>query len=133
MHCEVDADSFFADLASREEEKVEVLERARLFFRSFQGYEPHSATVILRELLNNAIHHGNKGNAAKRVHVSIRQLAQGFLLIVEDEGEGFDYSALPLEVPQEPHHLKQRGLVLVRILSKQVEFNRRGSQVVVLI
>jgi len=47
--------------------------------------------VILNELLQNAIKHGNKEDASKSVEVSVGITADNHVyLIVEDEGEGYD-------------------------------------------
>jgi anti-sigma regulatory factor (Ser/Thr protein kinase) len=51
-------------------------------------------TLALRELLNNAIEHGCKLEASKRVEVSYVRLNQAVVCWIRDPGEGFDPSRL---------------------------------------
>ena len=88
--------------------------------------------ITLREALANAMFHGNAAAADKRV--SMRCYAaphDGILIIVEDEGPGFD----PLEVPDPRSEAgKQRdhgrGLLLMRELLDHIEYRKHGSEVV---
>jgi len=56
--------------------------------------------TALREALANAIVHGNHGDTRKKVRVCCGcDLARGILIVIRDEGEGFDPARVPPSVP----------------------------------
>ncbi len=80
--------------------------------------------MALREALANAIKHGNKLSAAKRVFVEIWAEPEGRVCIaVEDEGEGFDPEQL--DDPTSPQNLLRssgRGVFYMRSFMDEVRF-----------
>ena len=57
------------------------------------GFDPDSShwmSVAIRESVTNAVRHGNKMDASKRVVVRFEVDGGEFQIYVEDEGEGFD-------------------------------------------
>lgn len=100
-------------------------------FLSRHGISEHSSfNVVLRELLLNAIVHGNRGETERTVRCEVVHVGEGrFRIVVEDEGEGFDYRALDTLLPADPKRIRHRGYKLVNALSDQLEFNREGNQV----
>jgi len=96
--------------------------------------QPAEAKIVLRELVINAIEHGNKQSAARLVRCHVEHLATSQLkLEVEDEGEGFPYWALKTDLPDNPQDISGRGYLLIKALSDEVQFNDRGNRVTVLI
>jgi serine/threonine-protein kinase RsbW len=90
--------------------------------------------LALREALANAIIHGNQQDPEKRVVVRcFCQPDRGMLLVVEDEGAGFDPSKVPnptqAECLLETHG---RGLFLMRRLMDHVRISRRGTRITML-
>jgi len=86
--------------------------------------------LALEEALANAIKHGNKGDPTKRVHVKYCVGPDRTVIVITDEGPGFDPSDIPdptaderLEVPT------GRGLLLMRAYMDGVEFNASGNQI----
>jgi serine/threonine-protein kinase RsbW len=75
--------------------------------------------------------HGNHENANKHVEVICRCSMDGeLLIIVRDEGDGFDCSAVP--DPTEPERLflaSGRGLHLMRAMMDDVSFEENGTVV----
>jgi serine/threonine-protein kinase RsbW len=88
--------------------------------------------LALREALTNAIVHGNLRDPRKRVRVRCYCQADcGLLLVVDDEGAGFN----PKEIPDPTrgrniYSSHGRGIYLMRRLMDQVRFERSGSRVV---
>ena len=92
--------------------------------------KPSGMTLVARELLLNAIVHGNECDERRRVKVDVVITGtNAFDLIVEDEGPGFDYTNLNVELPDTRACAERRGYMLINALSDGVEFNRRGNRV----
>lgn len=87
--------------------------------------------IAVHEALANAVIHGNHESPDKKVHLSCRCSMDGELLItVRDEGEGFDWRAIP--DPTESHRSLLpygRGLHLMRALMDEVSFEENGRVV----
>ena len=84
----------------------------------------------VKEAVNNAIEHGNRGDAAKWVTLSWR-LDRGSLRIrVRDEGDGFDPSSVPdPTLPENLYKPRGRGLHLLNKMMESVIFNSIGNQI----
>jgi serine/threonine-protein kinase RsbW len=79
--------------------------------------------MALREALANAIKHGNKLNAEKRVLVHMLLVDGQLRIEVEDEGEGFDPASL--EDPTSPGNLLRssgRGVFYMHQFMDEVTF-----------
>src|SRR4051812_31517421 len=71
--------------------------------------------MAIRESMVNAVVHGNRYNANKKVHFSVSTDAERFIVLVGDEGEGFDFNSVP--DPLAPENLMRtsgRGIFLIR-------------------
>lgn len=107
-----------------------ILKEAESFVGRANGENRSGLMIVLRELLLNALIHGNKNVAARHIKCRIEKLERARLRIeVEDEGNGFDYQSLDMKLPENPRHLKRRGYVLINALSDRIEFNGRGSRI----
>ena len=87
--------------------------------------------MAIEEALVNAIKHGNRLDASKRVHVNCKVSPRRLWIRIQDEGEGFN----PVEVPDptSPENLELpcgRGLMLMRSFMSSVEYNKAGNCVV---
>ena len=94
------------------------------------GEEP-AVELALREALNNAVVHGNRLDAHKLVHVRCRcRVGEGVSLIVSDQGQGFDPSAVPDPLAVENLDLEHgRGIHIMKLAMDEVSFERRGTEV----
>ena len=91
-------------------------------------------SVVLRELLSNAISHGNRNIPERKVNCRIDGVPRGGLrIVVQDEGDGFDFASLETSLPDDPRNVRNRGYVLIHNICDSVEFNKPGNQVTVLI
>lgn len=98
------------------------------FMRRHGVTEFSSVTVVLRELLVNAVVHGNRNAKERTVRCRVEHAADvRFKVVVEDEGAGFDYRSLDTDIPEDPRRMWHRGYVLVRNASDRVEFNEKGN------
>ena len=93
--------------------------------RGFSGIK-----LIIREIMINAVEHGNKNIAALSIQCLIEQSsARRFKITVTDEGEGFDYRNVNLAIPEDPLKIRNRGLPLVNALADSMEFNEKGNEI----
>ncbi len=87
--------------------------------------------IAVREALANAIIHGNGLLRAKRVFLRCYGGPRsGLLVLVRDQGPGFDPSGVP--DPRHPERIELhhgRGLLLMRELMDHVEYRRGGREV----
>lgn len=89
--------------------------------------------ISITEAVNNAIIHGNKKDANKKVIISHKiELGQPKVLSVkiDDEGKGFDYINLP--DPTAPENLEMiggRGVFLIKQLADFVIFSDKGDSI----
>jgi len=83
--------------------------------------------MAVRESMVNAVVHGNRYNARKKVHVSITKAPDRLTIIIADEGDGFDLTSIPDPLADE-NLLRQsgRGLLLMRAFVDEFQV-RRGE------
>ncbi|MCF8224955.1 MAG: ATP-binding protein [Bacteroidales bacterium] len=83
--------------------------------------------VATMEAANNAIIHGNKANPNKKVHVKVEKNVNDLVILIADQGEGFDYINVP--DPTAPENLEKingRGVFLMKSLSDELNFQEEG-------
>ncbi len=85
--------------------------------------------LAVDELVINAMKHGNKMDSGKEVAVEARVGHDFFTLIVEDQGPGFDYGALPQEFNEESLLAEEgRGIMMVRFYMDELRFENGGRR-----
>jgi len=92
----------------------------------------HKLMVSLTEAVNNAILHGNRSSAVKKVRVTCELLPGWILVMVDDEGKGFRPERVGNPLTKENLMRESgRGIFLMRTLMDKVEFDigRKGTQV----
>ena len=85
--------------------------------------------IALEEAMVNAIKHGNRLDASKKVHVESKITAKRAEIIIEDEGPGFDRAAIP--DPTEDDNLDKpsgRGILLIEAYMDGAEWSRGGRR-----
>jgi len=108
-----------------EEAVAELLEEAE-----FSENDIFAVRLALDEAMANAIKHGNLYDATKKVSVKYSLENNGIVIVVADEGKGFNYEDLP--DPTAPDRLELpsgRGLLLMYSYMDSVSFNERGNEV----
>lgn len=108
--------------------------RAEEFVQECGAQDDADVSLVLRELLANAIVHGNGSIPARTVTSRIEFMGKGqFRITVEDEGEGFDFRCVDTSLPEDPRRVRRRGYVLICRICSGLEFNERGNRVTVLV
>jgi serine/threonine-protein kinase RsbW len=87
--------------------------------------------LALREALANAIVHGCKGDKEKNIQLCVACDPQGGLLIVvRDEGPGFDPNKVHSPLHGENIHSDHgRGIYLINQLMDEVTFDKNGTEI----
>ena len=86
--------------------------------------------LAIEEAINNAVRHGNRGDATKRIHIKYRVTPRRCDVTIADEGNGFNPAAVP--DPTSEQNLEQtsgRGLLLMRAFMNNVVFNESGNSI----
>src|SRR5215469_13798355 len=81
--------------------------------------------LSVREGMVNAVVHGNRYNAQKKVRFTISHSPERLTIVIADQGEGFDFDSLP--DPLAPDNLLRtsgRGIFLIRSFMDGVELKR---------
>ncbi len=86
--------------------------------------------ISLTEAVNNAIHHGNKGDSRKKICVVCKVKNDNLKFEVRDEGEGFNPDNIPDPTSMERIERESgRGVLIMKSLATKVEFKKKGSKV----
>lgn len=87
--------------------------------------------TALREALANAIIHGNRQDPTKRVHVRCGcEASGGVVIVVKDEGEGFDPASIPSPLTAELLDSDHgRGLYLISKMMDALHFEHEGREI----
>lgn len=93
----------------------------------FDEDEQHRIGMSVRECMVNAVVHGNRYNARKKVEVSISRSPDRLVVTIRDEGEGFDLNALPDPLANE-NLLRHSGRGLLLIQAFMDEFQIRARE-----
>jgi serine/threonine-protein kinase RsbW len=94
--------------------------------------------IILSELLQNAIKHGNKCDTNKKIHIDIwfKEQSKTLGIRIKDQGHGFDspskYISKNLSEGEPMLNESGRGLNIVKALSDGIKFNTEGNTITVL-
>jgi len=84
--------------------------------------------MAVRESMVNAVVHGNRYNANKKIRFTVTANSEHFTVRIADEGEGFDFTALP--DPLAPENLMKtsgRGIFLIRSLMDDCQLRHLES------
>lgn len=119
--------------------KIELIDsavQAALKFASEIGLPEEASFGIdmaVREVVANAVKHGNKLDAEKQVELTFVDNADGFEVQVRDFGEGFNVEEVP--DPTNPENLMKengRGILFMRSFMDTVEwFNHKDGGMLV--
>lgn len=90
----------------------------------------YAVRLALEEAISNAFKHGNASDPARNISIEYTIWENGIRIDVEDEGEGFDPSAVPDPTADENLVIPSgRGLMLMHAYMNEVIFSERGSRV----
>ena len=87
-------------------------------------------TLILREALNNAVLHGNKGNIDCQVEFNLVVSGKTMEINVTDQGQGFDWRTAYDKKNVGAQATHGRGLSLMNSYGYSISFNDAGNKMI---
>ena len=121
--------TFPAALAAMEAVAVSVRERLGGF--GLSPGDAFAAELLLREALSNAVIHGSHTDETRHVRCAVRIKPDRLLIVVRNEGEGFDWRSVRGRKAAESA-ISGRGLALFDEYADRVRFNRSGTRITLL-
>lgn len=109
-------------------ESVDSAETSVLKVAEESGFDEealHKIGMAVRESMVNAVVHGNRYNARKKVHLKVSRAPDHLAIVIRDEGEGFEFENLPDPLSEE-NLLRQsgRGLLLMQAFVDKLHVHR---------
>jgi len=95
----------------------------------FDEDDLHRVGIALRECMVNAVVHGNRYNARKRVYLKVIRTPESLTVVIGDEGDGFDPTAVP--DPLAGENLLRgsgRGVMLMQAFMDEFQISKRSPQ-----
>jgi serine/threonine-protein kinase RsbW len=95
----------------------------------FDEDDLHRVGIALRECMVNAVVHGNRYNSRKKVHLKVIRTAESLTVVIGDEGDGFDPTAVP--DPLAGENLLRgsgRGVMLMQAFMDEFQISKRSPQ-----
>lgn len=128
---------YFFELESK---PFEIDNLSKYLKQAFEGFDIsddyyNQWLLILTEAVNNAIIHGNKRNANKKVYLDFYMNDDEFKVVITDEGEGFDEVKVPdPTLPENIFREHGRGLYIMRHFTNKMyyEKSKRGNSLVLI-
>ena len=87
--------------------------------------------ISVTECVSNAILHGNKGDASKKVDLELHFDEEEIKFIIKDEGNGFEFDEL--KDPTAPENIDKaggRGIFIMKHLADDVSFEEEGRKTI---
>jgi serine/threonine-protein kinase RsbW len=116
-----------SNLESVDHAEQTVLREAEVL--GFDEDDLHRIGISVRECMVNAVVHGNRYNARKKVHLKVNRAPDRLTVWVADEGEGFDPATLPAPLAGE-NLLRQsgRGVLMMQAFMDEFQICTRAPQ-----
>ena len=93
-----------------------------------QNYNRFVLDLVLRETLNNAVIHGNGNDPEKYVKLSLGIVAEDFVIVVEDQGSGFEWQQV-IHGEAKPYEDHGRGYPIFQSYCSHIHLNNKGNQI----
>ena len=95
----------------------------------FDEDDLHRVGIALRECMVNAVVHGNRYNVRKKVYLKVIRTPESLTVVIGDEGDGFDPTAVP--DPLAGENLLRgsgRGVMLMQAFMDDFQISKRSPQ-----
>lgn len=100
------------------------------FLEQYGIGEDRNFNLVVREMMNNGIEHGNKNDMGRNIVVDLEIISDHRVsLSVEDAGNGFDHASLSFRLPEADETERSKGLPLIHRFSDEITFNEAGNRI----
>lgn len=106
-----------------------------MFLRNNRIKECDAFQIAFEEALTNAIVHGNGNDLNKKVNIEFNIINDYVEVIIEDEGNGFDYIMALIGLTESQENIYKdsgRGIFLISLYSDDFYFENNGSKIVMI-
>ncbi len=86
--------------------------------------------LVMREILNNAVEHGNKNDPDLKVNIKFKFHKDSISFQVKDEGSGFNWN-LDQSENTDSVKMRGRGIALSKKSGFKLKFNKKGNIITV--
>ncbi len=104
------------------------LDLAQLLEQHCLAQHLFSIELVARELLNNAIFHGNRQSPNKQVDFFLTIGRRWIRMAIADQGSGYDWRQLR-RVLADPEATCGRGIAIARLYAQKVRFGDQGRRI----
>jgi len=113
-------------------ESVDTAEEAVLREAQELGFDEddlHRIGMSVRECMVNAVVHGNRYNARKKVRLTVSRTADRLTIVIADEGEGVDMASLADPLANEDLLRRSgRGILLIQAFMDEFQMRARETK-----
>ncbi len=106
-----------------------------MFLRNNGIKECDAFQIAFEEALTNAIVHGNGNDLNKKVNIEFNIINDYVEVIIEDEGNGFDYIMAMIGLTESQENIYKdsgRGIFLISLYADDFYFENNGSKIVMI-
>ncbi len=126
-------DSFSKEITSNLEQGYKLLDEVSIFISDYYD-DVLLIQMGLQEMIINAIEHGNQLDESKTVELKIEIRKDYFIIIIKDQGSGFDWyqkSLLEFNIEEELEdpNTRGRGIKIANKVFDSMYYNQEGNQV----
>ena len=110
-----------------------VLKKIKSTFEFMSDRYLFNINFMMREIMNNAVEHGNHFSPDKKIHCRVDYLSPVLAFIIKDEGEGFKAEDIPTESHDPRSLLRERNRGHQTILDMDFNIKIDKNQVKILL
>jgi len=96
------------------------------------SHEAFAVCLVMREGLTNAVKHGNRCDPAKNVTYTVKCSDNTLVIEIEDEGEGFDWRAIPEPEGDNINSDHGRGIIIMKRYMNEHRYNDKGNKLILI-
>jgi serine/threonine-protein kinase RsbW len=102
---------------------------AAIAANKFSHHSTFAVHLALEEALHNAIKHGNRLDPAKKVKIAVTVTSRSAVIVIEDQGTGFDRKRVPdPRVGENLEKCSGRGIFLIESYMDKVQWTHGGRR-----
>lgn len=107
-----------------------IIEDTNSFLNESMFTMNYNFRLCFREILINALEHGNKEDPEKEIKCNINIKKNNIAeLIITDQGNGFNYGNIQTSIPESSENIRRKGFPIIYSIAEKVAFNKKGNAI----